>query len=222
MRSSIAGRRSLVSSPVRWSAASVESVDPQKKAEDGRRVRKWVRENDMAALITALNDDPQLWLSEPDDNGYEPLHWAVLKANLPMVRLLVARGANLEGVEHGDGSTPLMLAVRMEHPQVSSVLIEGRANVHVVDRYSNCLLRWAAKSNQHRTLQQLLEARGRDDMGLSTSDELVLQTGQDNVRISQRERDGDVNEAMRIALRAGHAESVRRAVRWGGGGCGAG
>ena len=207
MRSSIAGRRSLVSSPVRWSAASMESLDPQKKAEDGRRVRKWVKEADFASLVAALNDDPQLWLNEPDDNGYEPLHWAVLKANLPMVKLLVARGANLEGIEHGDGSTPLMLAVRMEHPQVSSVLIDGRANVHTTDRYNKCLLRWAADQPAPHAAATAGGARegrrGAVNVGRAGAPDRAEQRAHLAARTRWRRQRGDAHRPARRTRRVG-------------------
>eukprot|EP00966_Prymnesium_polylepis_P180662 4184347-Prymnesium_polylepis.1 len=204
----------------RCSRVSAESVPAEKRAADGERVRAWAKAADVAALIAALKEDAALYLSEPDEDGYDALHHAVMKGHVSIVRVLVASGANLENIDRGDGSTPLMLAVRVEHTQASSVLIEGRANVHAVDRYGHSLLRWAARSNQHRLLQQLLEARGRDETALATGDELgivlhPLNAGHEaNVRMSMRERDGDVNEAMRVALRAGHADSVRVLFTW--------
>lgn len=186
----------------RWSAERRPSVPvtAEKREADGKKVRRWAKNGEAKELAAAMEEDPTLCLNVADDNGYHALHWAVIKSHLPVVRVLIEGGAELEAEEHGDRCTPLLLAVRMEHTQVSAALIEARANVHAEDRYGHCMLRWGAKSNQHRTLQLLLDARARNSSsGL----------GDDEIRLSVRERDGDVNEALRLALRGGYAEAVR-------------
>merc|ERR1712216_328029 len=64
--------------------------------------------------------------------GYHALLFACLMGHLPVVRLLMHRGANVILPNH-KGHTPLMAASKNDHPQVVRLLLQGRAQVNRSD-----------------------------------------------------------------------------------------
>lgn len=58
-----------------------------------------VENPDTACAELLLKADPSL-LAAPDDEGLTPLHLAVIAANVPLIRLLLKRGASLTCRDH--------------------------------------------------------------------------------------------------------------------------
>ena len=63
-------------------------------------------------------------ISQP---GWNALHYATVKNQLPVMKLLLAKGAAIDEV-NPDGDTALMLAVRSGNIEVTQVLISGGAD----------------------------------------------------------------------------------------------
>lgn len=80
-------------------------------------------ELDAGADIDAPTTDLYQWT---------PLHWAALSGQTEAVRLLLARGANINSSE-AKGSTPLMFAIHGRHVETAHALLEAGADTRVVN-----------------------------------------------------------------------------------------
>jgi len=86
--------------------------------------------------VTALLDggmDPGFTSPDFSPSGDTPLHWAASFGHLPLVRLLVGRGARLNATNL-DHATPLHEASHGAHAEVVSFLVGRGADVSVVAR----------------------------------------------------------------------------------------
>lgn len=69
----------------------------------------------------------------PDDNGFTPLHYAAHSGFLPLVKLLLERGANPNARTSNELRTPLHLAAAMGHTAVLAVLMANGGNMDLED-----------------------------------------------------------------------------------------
>jgi hypothetical protein len=82
-----------------------------------------------ALMLTALHGDlptlEQLLARGAQVNrpGWSPLHYAATGGQLEIIRVLIERHAFIDA-ESPNGTTPLMMAARMKHPQAVRLLIE--------------------------------------------------------------------------------------------------
>jgi hypothetical protein len=85
-----------------------EAFAPAQTAEPPLDVRGLLRSGDLAGLTAWLDRDPAA-LQRPDAVGFQPIHWAAYFGKPDLIKLLVARGADLRaGSRLG---TPLHAAV---------------------------------------------------------------------------------------------------------------
>ena len=95
----------------------------------------------------------------------QPLHVAVRRGHIDMVRLLVARGADLEAesseLEVNSGLKPLHIAVKKGRLAIVVYLLSQGANSEASCQMKRTPLIWAARENHTEILQYLLE-RGAD------------------------------------------------------------
>src|SRR6266567_508293 len=64
----------------------------------------------------------------PDAENLTPLNWAAYNGHLPVVKLLVERGAKIDTQTNKSGWTPLMNASAQGFPKVAAFLIEHGAD----------------------------------------------------------------------------------------------
>ncbi len=126
-------------------------------AEDTQSVRLLL---DQGADVNAgpkMNDQGFLF-----GGGRSPLMWAAFRGNEELTRLLLARGANVNGVSLMGGA--LKQAAWAGNTTIARVLLDAGAQVDQRDRRANYTpLHWAASSEKFdATLVQLLLARGAD------------------------------------------------------------
>jgi ankyrin repeat protein len=60
-------------------------------------------------------------INQQDQEGLTPLHWAVDRGHLDLVKYLISAGAAVNACDH-DGQTPLCYAVLCEHTEIEKVL----------------------------------------------------------------------------------------------------
>ena len=108
--------------------------------------------NGQVTLIKSLlkaNVDVNVLSSE----GLSPLHWAVIKGNLEVTKLLIREGANIEIKDSKNASSPLLFACQNGRRKIVNFLLEMRANSNVMCAEGLSPLHWAViKGNLEVTL----------------------------------------------------------------------
>ncbi|HET7695831.1 MAG TPA: ankyrin repeat domain-containing protein [Vicinamibacterales bacterium] len=117
---------------------------------------------DMAALLL----DRGASIDLADNEGFAPIHWAVMGKSLPMIRSLVARGARLDA-RTTEGSTASMDAVRRGCVECLRLLLQGGADVNARSATGQTLLRRAAFDGNPDIIAMLLEAGARPNVAAS-------------------------------------------------------
>lgn len=138
-------------------AASVTSVY-------GGEIHRAVEAGDLARVTALLDADAGL-VSAPDDSlyNYQPLHTAAAAGQLEIARLLLARGASVDGPD-SDRSTPLHVAAVRRQPEMVSLLLEAGADPNFQDDRGAWALSFAASGGDSACVHRLLEAGARLDL----------------------------------------------------------
>ena len=108
---------------------------PEQREAAGRRLRDAVWRGDLAGVAAALDLAPgavgepgphPVWGGRPD-----PLQLAAERGRLEIARLLLQRGAGVEGHLEGYGWSPLQLAAHWNHRPVAELLLEHGARLDI-------------------------------------------------------------------------------------------
>ena len=75
--------------------------------DEGETLAEYIRQRDLDKVITHLDRHPD-HIRACDERGNVPIHWAVLTMNMPMVRSLLDRGADINATRP-DGARPIDL-----------------------------------------------------------------------------------------------------------------
>ncbi|XP_037072516.1 protein phosphatase 1 regulatory subunit 27-like [Pollicipes pollicipes] len=95
-----------------------------------------VRENDTEAVMAMLRrTSVDIEINRTNSAGLTALHQAALDGNLPVVRILVRFGADVNCRDE-DSWTPLHAACSMGHHHVARFLVESGADPHVLTQES--------------------------------------------------------------------------------------
>jgi len=134
---------------------------------EGERLRAAVRAGDVAAAAAILDAEPDLVNASDDrldrerpsdEPGMSLLHLAIADDHLPIVDLLIARGANLDARNRG-GRTPLHDCFELGRDPIANRLIAAGATIDV------CA---AAAYGHHARLKAILTADPAQANDLST------------------------------------------------------
>jgi ankyrin repeat protein len=90
--------------------------------------------------------------------GASALHYAVMKGEMPLVSLLLQRGADVNS-RTKSGTTPLHTAVLYRRTEIAEYLLDKGADVNAKSAGGTTPLGLALAANYH-TLEQLLRKRG--------------------------------------------------------------
>lgn len=106
----------------------------------------------LAGLIQAGNHDAALKMiaagadvNAAQGDGTTPLHWAVYKIDVDLVRALLARGAKPD-VMNNYGSSPLTEAVKVASARLAGMLLDAGSNVEVPNQDGQTALMLAARA----------------------------------------------------------------------------
>lgn len=95
----------------------------------------------------------------PDAKGYSPLHNAVKRHLLPIVKLLAKSGAVVDSKDPVDGYTPLILAIQGKNFEICEYLVrECSASLTFSDRFGKICLHYAARQSEVSIIQLLVES----------------------------------------------------------------
>src|SRR5947209_5388717 len=96
-----------------------------------RRIFSMIRKGKIESVKSLLKADPTL-VSEKDQLGWTPLHYAIHWNVKDLAVLFLANGAEVNSRDQ-NGFTPLHVAVGQAFQDLAEVLIANRAEVNVPD-----------------------------------------------------------------------------------------
>src|SRR5262245_4131653 len=132
-----------------------------------RQLEKAIEAVDLALVRQLIEKGAPL--NKPFRGGRLPLEKAVLTRNASLVKLLLAGGADVNGVSGTFWVAAVILAAALGLFKVVQVLIEAGADVNRVDAFGESALQYAAceASQRHTKTVQALIAAGADVNNLS-------------------------------------------------------
>jgi ankyrin repeat protein len=90
-------------------------------------------------------------------DGMTALHWAALKGNVELARMLVYAGANLRATTRLGGYTPLLMASKNGDAAMIAALLEGGADPNTATTNGTTPLMFAAASGNTAAVKTLLD-----------------------------------------------------------------
>ena len=103
---------------------------------------------DMVAYLIAKGADPNV----RDSRGYNAMQWAVETDQVPLARLLMENGVNLDDTckkKIYEGATALHVASHMGHHGIMNLLLASGFEVNARDENGNTPLHWAIFETDH-------------------------------------------------------------------------
>jgi Notch-like protein len=141
--------------------------------------------SDAAKRLLEAGSDP----NAQDSTGRTPLHAAVAADAIGVFQILLRHRATKVNAQMHDGTTPLMLAVRLAVEGIVTELIGADADVNATDMNGKTALHWAAAVNNVDALVILLRRDAHKD----------AQDAQDQTPLFLAAREGSY-EAVKILL----------------------
>ena len=126
-----------------WAQESRSPVADAAQAADRERVR---------TLVSRGGD-----VNAAQGDGTTALHWAAMKGDADLIRVLTTAGANLRATTRLGGYTPLYLAARAGHYEAVAALLAAGADVHQTSTTGATALMLAAAAGDTRTVTALIE-----------------------------------------------------------------
>ncbi len=118
--------------------------------------------NKQSECISLLLDKYDL-NSTRDLKGNTMLHAAVATKNLPLVRLLIKRGAHLN-VKNGMGDSPFMVAAKVNSPELIAAVANDKIDYQEVNAKGETVAMVAASNSNMQLLEKSLNASNIDSV----------------------------------------------------------
>ncbi len=130
-------------------------VNPSLRARQLAGLLDAIEQGDTARAQALLKTHPSL--AKVDVNGPTPLHVAVRKGNLAVARLLIARGAGVNGRDDR-GVTPLLQALDApsHRAEIMALLLTAKADTGIGNPDGDTPLHFAARSGDTGSMKLLL------------------------------------------------------------------
>lgn len=113
-----------------------------------------------------------------DQPGWDALHYAVYKENLPIIIYLIVRGADPNGLD-GEGLTPLHLAARTNRQDIIQHLLAHGADIHAESVQHSTPLHEACVVGNIDTVITLID-RGADANARNADNDLPIDLARQN------------------------------------------
>jgi ankyrin repeat protein len=114
-----------------------------------------IENNDINKVEEFLNNGVNIDIK--DVNGYTPLHNAIIKGNIEIVKLLLDKGAHINARDNHFNETPLFIAAKTGKQKIVELLLEKGADVTISDKNNYTPLYIAAKNGYTEIVQLLLD-----------------------------------------------------------------
>ncbi len=116
-----------------------------------------IAKGDYAAAVKMIDQGADVEAKDPNTGG-SPLHYAVMKGEMPLVSLLLQHGADVNSRTKSN-ATPLHTAVLWRRTEIAEYLIEKGADVNAKTAGGTTPLGLALAANYH-TIEQMLRRHG--------------------------------------------------------------
>lgn len=111
---------------------------------------------DLGRTKAIVGNNPKS-VAAKDPYGMTPIHWAVASGHIEVVRLLLARGSNVNAAD-GEGLTPLHLAAKSGNKAIAEILITAGADVNATNNIQHVSpLNKAAQNGKFEVVKLLVE-----------------------------------------------------------------
>ncbi|CAL1530405.1 unnamed protein product, partial [Lymnaea stagnalis] len=183
----------------------VEAGAPVANKDKHRRsaLHHCAENNDTRCAEYILRSIPSL-MTSADEEGLAPLHMAVIAGNIPLIHLLLKRGANFKAVDN-ERHTVAHWATVCGHSDVLDVLLENGAELSTPDKHQAYPIHYAAQMNSKI---------GIEDSSKIDGSQLILKTLLKN-KVSPESEDKDKRTPIIWAASAGNDEACRILVESG-------
>jgi ankyrin repeat protein len=95
-------------------------------------------------------------VNDVDYDGWTALHYAAQAGRIAIAQLLISHEADIDMMTFKSGSTPLMIATRMNNKEMVQLLINNFADPFIEDRANNMSAIEYAKGMEYYDIEQLL------------------------------------------------------------------
>ena len=112
---------------------------------------------DYEGTLRLLDQGSDIEVRDPG-SGASPLHYAVMKGRMPIVELLLARGADVNSRTR-NGTTPLHTASLYARKEIAERLLQKNADMNAVSNSGATPLALAAAAKNH-PIAEMLRSRG--------------------------------------------------------------
>ncbi|HEX7677594.1 MAG TPA: ankyrin repeat domain-containing protein, partial [Thermoanaerobaculia bacterium] len=135
----------------------VRTIGPNAEVDGVTALAHAVEHDAIAASALLMNpgEGPKADVNRPSRFGVTPLYRAALRGSLPLTRLLLSAGANVDRADISQ-VTPLMAAAQTGSVEVTEALLDAHANINAVDVAGRTALMRAAMWDRTDVVKVLL------------------------------------------------------------------
>jgi hypothetical protein len=138
-------------------AETAPASEPPPRVFATQNLQSAIAKGDYTAAVKMIEQGADVEAKDPGA-GASALHYAVMKGEMPLVSLLLQRGADVNS-RTKSGTTPLHTAVLYKQTEIAEYLIEKGADVNARSASGATPLGIAIAAN-YNTVEQMLRRRG--------------------------------------------------------------